>query len=90
MLDGTGLCRSALETVRKRSRKTAKKKRTNPDDKEPATTIAPVAIHKIVESPVSAALEPEPVTLALDHSREKPAVFSARPEGAASWRTEPF
>jgi hypothetical protein len=39
----------------KRSRKTAKKKRTKPDDKEAATTFVPAAIPESVETPVPAA-----------------------------------
>jgi hypothetical protein len=64
----------------KRSRKAAKKKRNKPDDKEAATTFIPVAIPKIVESPVSAAPEPEPVTSAPDQS--KPVASSSRSEAA--------
>jgi hypothetical protein len=64
----------------KRSRKTAKKKRTKPDDKEPATTFIPVAIPTSVENPLQAAVEPNPVASAPDQS--KSTIPSSRSEAA--------
>jgi hypothetical protein len=59
----------------KLSRKAAKKKRTKPDDKEPATTFEPVAIPKSIESPV-------PAKSASDQSKPKPVASSSRSEAA--------
>jgi hypothetical protein len=52
----------------KRPRKAGKKKRIKPN-KEAATTFIPVATPNIVDSPVPAAPDPEPLTLAPDQSK---------------------
>jgi hypothetical protein len=66
----------------KRSRKTAKKKRTKPDDKEAATTFVPPAVPETVESPVAAAPEPNPEILPTTQPHVKPVVSSSRSEAA--------